>query len=164
MSTAAADLDRLLAAYRALDVDVGASARAIRFRYRELVRQHHPDRWPEGSPEQARAQERMREINAAYDLIESAPLRDHEFPPDPVRSDSTIGQYGVARPPSVLIETLARLALGAAVGVLFALMLYARGMPGFPIYVVAIPIVLALAFSSTSPRVYRLLRLFWWWW
>ena len=72
----------LRAAYRTLGVDDRASALAIRHRYRELAQIHHPDKWPLGSPDQAAAAERMRDINAAYDLIEGAPL-EHASQPEP---------------------------------------------------------------------------------
>jgi curved DNA-binding protein CbpA len=62
-------------AYSELDLEPTASAAQIKRRYRELVRAHHPDRWPAGSADEARAAERMRRVNAAYDLIENAPLQ-----------------------------------------------------------------------------------------
>jgi hypothetical protein len=82
-SSAPPDVHELVAAYRTLDLEPRASAVAIRIRYRELAQSHHPDKWPPGSAEQVAAAERMREINAAYDLIEDAPLQYREVPGEP---------------------------------------------------------------------------------
>jgi len=62
---------------------VRASAVAIRTRYRELAQIHHPDKWPPDSSEQMAAAQRMREINAAFDLIEDAPLQYRPLPVEP---------------------------------------------------------------------------------
>ena len=82
----APDVQELLAAYRTLDVPPKASPVAVRIRYRELAQLHHPDKWPNGSAEQVAAAERMREINAAYDLIEDAPLQHREIPVEPTHA------------------------------------------------------------------------------
>lgn len=55
--------------YRVLDVAPDADDDAIKRRWRELARQHHPDR-SAGDPEAtARSTTRMARINAAYDLL-----------------------------------------------------------------------------------------------
>ena len=82
-SSAPPDVHELVAAYRTLGPEPKASPVAIRTRYRELAQLHHPDKWPPGTAEQVAAAERMREINAAYDLIEDAPLQHREVPPEP---------------------------------------------------------------------------------
>ena len=51
--------------YRVLGVSREASDDAIRKAYRKLVFQHHPDR----NPDNAQAEPRIREINAAYEVI-----------------------------------------------------------------------------------------------
>ena len=162
MSRSAADLDTLLAAYRTLDVAVRASAQAIRFRYRELVRQHHPDRFAAGSPEQARAQERMREINAAYDLIEAAPLQHHQFASEPL--DAPPPRPGpLDRPVSVAVETFARFGMGVLLGLLIVAALHRRRVPGVEAYGFIIPMVVGLACTSTSASMNGLIRWLWWW-
>ncbi len=55
--------------YRVLDVDRGASTAAIKRRWRELAREHHPDRAAGDAPETQRLTARMARINAAYDLL-----------------------------------------------------------------------------------------------
>jgi hypothetical protein len=159
------EIDRLLSAYRALDIDVRASAVAIRQRYRELARLHHPDRWPNGSPEQDRAADRMREINAAYDLIESAPLRDHVFATEPVApTESDRPSPIVHGQPSVAAETLIRAAVGLGVGVAMVAALRSGGLPGLAIYGWLIPLLglVLFVFSERHPlELLSVLRYFW---
>lgn len=62
-------------AYRTLGVDGTASDAEIKRAYRNLIRENHPDRLAsKGLPENMRelAEERTREINAAYDVIKRA--------------------------------------------------------------------------------------------
>jgi len=72
---AAAPKDRLADAYAALGVRPDASAAEIKRAYRKLISQNHPDKLAgRGLPESMRpvAEERSRELNSAYDLIQSA--------------------------------------------------------------------------------------------
>ena len=55
--------------YRVLDVRTTASTAAIKRRWRELAREHHPDRAAGDSEEAAQLTARMARINAAYDLL-----------------------------------------------------------------------------------------------
>jgi len=67
--------DRLADAYKALGVSPDAEPAEIKRAYRKLISQNHPDKLAaRGLPESMRAvaEERSREINAAYDLIKSA--------------------------------------------------------------------------------------------
>jgi len=67
--------DRLADAYAALGVSPDASPAEIKRAYRKLISQNHPDKLAaRGLPESMRpvAEERSREINAAYDLIKDA--------------------------------------------------------------------------------------------
>ena len=73
--TAAPAKDRLADAYTALGVSPDASPTEIKRAYRRLISQNHPDKLASrGLPESMRAvaEERSREINAAYDLIKEA--------------------------------------------------------------------------------------------
>jgi len=67
--------DRLADAYTALGVSPESSPAEIKRAYRRLISQNHPDKLAaRGLPESMRAvaEERSREINAAYDLIKEA--------------------------------------------------------------------------------------------
>src|ERR1700730_3272918 len=57
--------------YRVLGVDKKASAAEIKKAYRKLARQHHPDR----NPDDAKAEERFKEISEAHDLLTDAEKR-----------------------------------------------------------------------------------------
>jgi curved DNA-binding protein CbpA len=60
--------------YSVLDVRRDATADEIKRRWRELAREHHPDRAGADSEERARLTTRMARINAAYDAL-SDPVR-----------------------------------------------------------------------------------------
>jgi DnaJ like chaperone protein len=67
--------DRLADAYVALGVAADAEPAEIKRAYRKLISQNHPDKLAaRGLPESMRAvaEERSRELNAAYDLIKSS--------------------------------------------------------------------------------------------
>jgi molecular chaperone DnaJ len=57
--------------YKALGVDETADEAAIRRAYRKLAQKHHPDR----NPGDKRAEERMKEISEAYDVLSDAQKR-----------------------------------------------------------------------------------------
>ena len=72
---AAPATDRLADAYAALGIRPDASPAEIKRAYRKLISQNHPDKLAaRGLPESMRAvaEERSREINAAYDLVKDA--------------------------------------------------------------------------------------------
>ncbi len=68
--------------YRVLDVPRGASAEELKRRWRELAREHHPDRAVGDAPEQQRLTARMARINAAYDLLRD-PIRRARYDASP---------------------------------------------------------------------------------
>lgn len=73
--SAAPSQDRLADAYKALGVTPQAAPAEIKRAYRKLISENHPDKLAaRGLPESMRpvAEERSRELNAAYDLIKSA--------------------------------------------------------------------------------------------
>ena len=67
--------------YQVLDVRSDASNASIKRRWRELAREHHPDRAAGDSDEAARLTARMARINAAYDLLRD-PIRRSQFEVD----------------------------------------------------------------------------------
>ncbi len=60
-----------------LNMPLDAAASHIKKEFRGLVRRWHPDRYEQGSPEQAKATTRLQEINMAFDKIKAAPLRHY---------------------------------------------------------------------------------------
>lgn len=68
--------------YRVLDVRHDASAEEIKARWRELAREHHPDRAGADSKERQRLTTRMARINAAYDVL-SDPVRRARYDATP---------------------------------------------------------------------------------
>jgi curved DNA-binding protein CbpA len=68
--------------YRVLDVRHDASADEIKRRWRELAREHHPDRAGADSVERERLTTRMARINAAYDVL-SDPVRRARYDATP---------------------------------------------------------------------------------
>jgi hypothetical protein len=152
----------MTAAYRTLDLDLNASAVAIRYQYRELALLHHPDKHKPGSPEQASAATRMVEINAAYGLIKDAPLRNHQ-PVAPMEDPPREPEVFFERPLGVAAETFVRLGVGALLGLFVAFVLDTRGVPGFWLYGWMLPFVSAFACTTTDARMSSLLRVLLWW-
>lgn len=64
--------------YRVLDVSPDASGADVKRRWRELAREHHPDRAAGDREEARRLTGRMARINAAYDLLRD-PIRRARF-------------------------------------------------------------------------------------
>ncbi len=84
--------------YRILGVPRGASGEELKRRWRELAREHHPDRAPGDQQEQARLTSRMARINAAYDVLRDPVRRArHDASPHARRAweqDRDEGQWG----------------------------------------------------------------------
>jgi|SRR5215216_574155 len=59
--------------YKILGVDRKASEEEIRKAYRDLAKQHHPDR----NPDNKQAEERFKEINEAYQVLSDPTKRQH---------------------------------------------------------------------------------------
>lgn len=68
--------------YRVLDVPRDASREELKRRWRELAREHHPDRAAGDHAEQHRLTARMARINAAYDLLDD-PVRRARYDATP---------------------------------------------------------------------------------
>ncbi len=86
--------------YRVLDVPRDATREELKRRWRELAREHHPDRVTDDLAEQHRLTARMARINAAYDLL-TDPIRRARYDASPAarraeeedwRSGSRAGQ------------------------------------------------------------------------
>jgi curved DNA-binding protein CbpA len=81
--------------YQVLDVRFDASSTTIKRRWRELAREHHPDRAAGDRDEAARLTTRMARINAAYDLLRDSARRAHfDSSPEGRRARETDGGMG----------------------------------------------------------------------
>jgi curved DNA-binding protein CbpA len=69
--------------YRVLDIRHDASADEIKRRWRELAREHHPDRAALDAEERDRLTTRMARINAAYDVLRD-PVRRARYDATPL--------------------------------------------------------------------------------
>ena len=100
--------------YRILGVSREASDEEIKKAYRKLVFQHHPDR----NPESESADEKIREINAAYEIIGDPEKRrsyDRIFWGDEPRADTV--------DPSVVLEQMEQKLFDEGRKELFALLM-----------------------------------------
>jgi hypothetical protein len=77
--------------YRVLDLRHDASPHEIKRRWRELAREHHPDRAAHDGAEQARLTTRMARINAAYDVLRD-PVRRARYDATPTARRERAGQ------------------------------------------------------------------------
>lgn len=68
--------------YRVLDVPRDATREELKRRWRELAREHHPDRAAGDTAQQHRLTARMARINAAYDLLDD-PIRRARYDASP---------------------------------------------------------------------------------
>lgn len=67
--------------YRQLDLAPGCSLSALKAARRRLVKSWHPDHFPGGSAEKRRAEERIKEINIAFDRLLDYHRRFGALPP-----------------------------------------------------------------------------------
>ena len=84
--------------YQVLGVSPGASAEEIREAYMKLVKKYHPDRYQD-SDLKKQAEDKMKQINAAYDLLTkkqggSAGAQQGSYGPGSSQSGAGYGSYG----------------------------------------------------------------------
>ncbi|MEM9539560.1 MAG: DnaJ domain-containing protein [Cyanobacteria bacterium P01_E01_bin.42] len=60
--------------YERLDLKPGASPEEIKQAYRKLVKKWHPDRFPDEPQRQQQAEEKIKEINEAYEYLKAYPV------------------------------------------------------------------------------------------
>jgi curved DNA-binding protein CbpA len=84
--------------YAVLDVARAATSAQIKRRWRELAREHHPDRAIGNDAEAEERTTRMARINAAYDLLRD-PVRRARYDASPQgrRADSAAGRRAAAK-------------------------------------------------------------------
>ena len=72
-------------AYELLGVKPGVSIRELKAAHRDLAKVWHPDRFQHDTRLQEKAQEKLKEINEAYDLLSSGKVPRPVSPPKPAR-------------------------------------------------------------------------------
>lgn len=82
--------------YRTLEVDDSATLSEIRRAYRLLVKAWHPDRFVDDEVMRAKAEERLREINIAFEALKR---EASEPPPAPKKADPPPPSYPITPEP-----------------------------------------------------------------
>src|SRR5215469_3123767 len=72
--------------YRVLELEQGASLEQLKQARRELAKVWHPDRFQNDEKLQHKAQERLKEINGAYEILEKYLTSGTPPPPPPPMS------------------------------------------------------------------------------
>jgi TPR repeat protein len=125
-------MDDIRECYRILDVEPGASFEDIKRSYRELVRVWHPDRFGNDAKLRAKAEEKLKRINLAYErLCKEAQEAGTSPAPEQPRAETsashdnqdakTTADAGAGAPPAATSEkqtgrrTLRRAGIGVAV-------------------------------------------------
>jgi preprotein translocase subunit Sec63 len=147
-------------AFRVLGVEPGVGPLAARRRYRELIKEWHPDRHPAGSAAQAEATRRTQEINVAYRTIRDA-ARHREVPLRRARPSPTASSTPV---PDLSKDTVAERVIAGAAWALLGLLIARALTPDSEVVRVALPAVLGLAGAALGWRsLDAVIRYVGWW-
>ena len=63
-------MDEVLKSFRVLDLEFGAPSKAVKKAYRDLVKRWHPDQFTNDPKQRQEAEEKLKEINLAYERIQ----------------------------------------------------------------------------------------------
>jgi hypothetical protein len=144
-------------AYRVLGLGPGVSPLAARRRYRQLIKQWHPDRHPYGSQAQGEATDRTQEINAAYQTLKHAAMR-REVPLRRPRPGATPPPRVVPLSTTTAGDRVVSAAATAVLGLLIALSL----MPESGVVWIGLPLGLGIAGALLGWRPLELLLQLMW--
>ncbi len=157
----AVELARLKQAYALLGVLPDSSALAIRRAFGMQARRRRPSRFPEGSPQRARAAEEIARLREAFRFVRHAPLRFHAETPGVAPRAGRRGPKRSAPAPDWL-EWLVRFAAGAAFG-LFVLVFHLLLPLPLPV-LVCVPLATGLGSVLGGDRFWHaVLRSALWW-
>jgi preprotein translocase subunit Sec63 len=150
---------RLIAeSYRTLGLEPGVSPLTARRRYRDLIKESHPDRFPAGSPLQAEATRITQQINDAYRTIKHAAIH-HEVPlRRPTAAQS-------ASPNVAHLEdfTIADRAFAAFLGLLLGGLIDLAIMSESAVVWLVVPVTAAVVGALFGWRAIELvIRILWW--
>jgi DnaJ domain len=79
--------------YELLGVTAGASRQELKAAHRDLAKVWHPDRFSHDPRLQAKAQEKLKEINEAYDQLTTGKAKRRTATPPPVRAPRSADAY-----------------------------------------------------------------------
>lgn len=79
--------------YQILEIQPGASAEEIKQAYRDLAKVWHPDRFLDDPRLHQKAQEKLKQINAAYGFLMADPLQVKNVAEEPKRQGGAIALY-----------------------------------------------------------------------
>ena len=88
-------MDEILKCYRVLDIAPGTPLKAIKKAYRSLVKKWHPDQFADNPLKRQEAEDKLKEINLAFERIQQAPI---VLPKTSGRSQPSGSTDGAARP------------------------------------------------------------------
>ena len=114
-------MDELARSYQVLGLQSDVTAEEARQAYRDLVNVWHPDRFGHDERLRLKAQEKLKEINAAYEIIKAS-FREAEVAPEKSIEGETEPQSD-SRPPEPARQTGVGRALWIVAGLLTAVLI-----------------------------------------
>ena len=85
------NINELRECYRMLDLEPGATFADVKRSYRELVRVWHPDRFSHEPALEQKAQEKLKQINRAFELLEKF-FADNAPNPEPAQEETKVSR------------------------------------------------------------------------
>jgi preprotein translocase subunit Sec63 len=153
------DAGAIAKAYLVLGLQPGVSPLAARRRYRELVKQWHPDRHPAGSTSHAEATRRTQEINESYRLIKDAAIHREV----PLRRSTASAQASSPTVVNLEVDTVADRMVAAVAGILLGAFIDLALMSESAIVWVGVPMALGAAGAALGWRaIEAVIRALWW--
>lgn len=107
--------------YEIFELEPGASPERVKQAYRDLVKVWHPDRFAHDPRLHRKAQEKLKEINEAYEQLQAFQpgLRTHAFQATPRSNESYAGRSRISRKRKIVLVS--------AASVLFVVVIYIGG-------------------------------------
>lgn len=153
------DARQIAEAYRVLGLVPGVSPLAARRRYRALIREVHPDRYPPGSTSQVEATRRTQKINEAYHAIKDAAIHREV----PLRQPAAAAQPATSSFTPLRVDTISDRVGAAIVGVFVGFLLaFALAFESAIVWVV-VPLAVAAVSAAVGWRAIEAVIRFLWW-
>src|SRR5262245_34692195 len=91
--------DRYEHALRVLGLERGATKQAIKDAYRDLIKVWHPDRFGSDARLREKAQDKLKEVNAAFEQLRGYSPSDSTRRAEPARTNDDFGGYRTPEAP-----------------------------------------------------------------